>query len=158
MEFTRTRPRYIGVLGAAVCAAAALPAQAQAPATDAVLERLISDALARNPEIAQARSGLQAEEQRIPQAGALPDPVLSLGIQNDGFKSIEIGTMGTSFYPIMATQAFPWPGKRGLRERIATLESRRAEARFERVRLSVEAEVRRAYLEVLLARDQLGLL
>jgi cobalt-zinc-cadmium efflux system outer membrane protein len=156
-EEMRRRP-YIGLLAVAVSATAALPAWAQAPATDAVVERLLSDVLVRSPEIAQARSALQAEEQRIPQVGALPDPILSLGIQNDGFKSIEIGTMETSFYSIAATQAFPWPGKRGLREQIATLESRRAEARLERVRLSVEGQVRRAYLEFLLARDQLDLL
>jgi outer membrane protein, heavy metal efflux system len=147
---------HMGVLAAAIFALAASAARAQG--ADPVLERLISEALARNPEIAQARSAVRAEDQRIPQAGALPDPLLSLGIQNDGFKGIEIGTMETSFYSIMVTQAFPWPGKRGLREQIATLESRRAEARLDRVRLSLEGQVRRAYLEFLLAREQIDLL
>lgn len=132
--------------------------QAQAPATDAVLEQLIADTAARNPEIAQSRAAVEAEERRVPQAGALPDPVLSLGIQNDGFRGIEIGKVETSFYSIMATQAFPFPGKRGLREQVASIEKQRSGARLDRVRLSVEAQVRRAYLDFVLARDQLALL
>lgn len=133
-------------------------AHAQAPATDSVLEQLIADTVARNPEIAQSRAVVDAEAQRIPQAGALPDPVLSLGIQNDSFSAWNVGKMETSFYSIMATQSFPFPGKRGLREQVASLEKRRAEARLDRVRLSLEAQVRRAYLDFLLARDQLALL
>lgn len=134
------------------------PAQAQAPATDAVLEKLIADTATHNPEIAQSRAAVEAEAQRIPQAGALPDPVLSLGIQNDSFTEWNVGKMETSFYSIMATQAFPFPGKRGLREQVASLEKQRAEARLERVRLSLEAQVRRAYLDFVVARDQLALL
>ena len=134
------------------------PARAQTPASDAVLEKLLADSLGQNPEIAQTRAAVEAEAQRIPQAGALPDPVLSLGIQNDGFNGIQVGKMETSFYSIMATQAFPFPGKRGLREQVASLDKQRADARLDRVRLSLEGQVRRAYLDYVLARDQLVLL
>ena len=47
---------------------------------------------------------MRAERERVPQAGALPDPVLSLGIQNDGFSEIMIGKMETSFYQVMLSQ------------------------------------------------------
>lgn len=134
------------------------PVRAQAPATDAVLAKLIEDVAARNPELAQSRAAVEAEAQRVPQAGALPDPILSLGIQNDGFRGIEVGKSELSFYSISATQAFPFPGKLGLREQVASLEKLRAEARLDRVRLSIEAQVRRAYLDFVLARDQLDLL
>jgi outer membrane protein TolC len=135
-----------------------VPARAQGPATDTVLEQLIADTAAHNPEVAQARAAVDAEAQRVPQAGALPDPVLSLGVQNDSFNTWNIGKMETSWYSIMATQALPFPGKRGLREEVASLEKQRAEARLDRVRLSLEAQVRRAYLDYVLARDQLALL
>src|SRR5262245_58943301 len=92
------------------------------------VERLVAEALEKSPQYAQARASLEAERQRVPQAGALPDPILSLGIQNDGFKSIEVGKMETSWYTVMASQAFPWFGKRGLRKDLATLQARQAEA------------------------------
>lgn len=128
------------------------------PEPDPVLAGLVRDALAARPEIREAELRARAETQRAPQVGALADPVLTLGIQNDGFDSIEIGTMGTSFVQVMLSQALPWPGKRGLRRRVADLGAGAAAARVERVRLSTEAEVRRGYLDLLLARDRLALL
>lgn len=145
------------VLGAEPCRAAA--AEARAPFEgDAVLERLLAQALESKPEYAQARSAVAAERERVPQAGALPDPTLTLGIQNDGFNGIQVGKMETSFYQIAVTQPFFWPGKRGLRTDIASRQVAVAEAQLERVRLGVEADVRRAYLDLLLVRDQLRLL
>ena len=133
-------------------------AQAQAPVADPVLDRLLAEVAERNPELAQARTAVQVEVARIPQAGALADPVVSLGIQNDGFTEIAIGKMETSYFLIMATQALPFPGKRDLRTAVATVDQRRAEARVGRFALSLEAQVRRAYLDWLLTREQAGLL
>ena len=134
------------------------PAQAPGPEPDPVLERLVREALEARPELRQARSLVQAAEERAPQVGRLPDPTLTLGIQNDGFESIQIGTMETSYWQIMLTQPLPWPGKLGLRADAAGLEARGAGASLERVRLSVEADVRRAHLDLLLSRDRLQLL
>ncbi len=142
----------------------AMPALAAAePAPDVavddpVLTSLVEEGMQKRPELLQAQALSRAERERVPQARALPDPILSLGIQNDGFKSIEIGKMETSFYSIGASQTVPWFGKRGLRAEVADLQARQAEADQARARLSVEAEVRRAYLDLLLARDELGLL
>lgn len=140
-------------------------AGAQAPATgsasasdDPVLAELVRESLEVRPELRQADANVRAGRERIPQAGALPDPVVSLGIQNDGFRAIEVGRMETSFYTVMGTQAFPFFGKRGLRTDVASLEARQAEANLARVRLTVLADVRRGYLDLLLARDRLKLL
>ena len=53
---------------------------------DPVLAQIVREALARSREYAQATASLAAEQERIVQAGALPDPTLTLGIQNDGFQ------------------------------------------------------------------------
>jgi outer membrane protein TolC len=58
----------------------------------------------------------------------------------------------------MATQTFPWPGKRPLREQVAQLGASQNSQLVARVRLSTEAEVRRAYLDLVLVRDRLALL
>ena len=127
-------------------------------AEDPVCRGLVGEAMEKRPELAQVRAQIVAEQERVPQVGALPDPTLSLGIQNDGFDSIQIGKMPTSFVTIMASQTFPLAGKRGLRAEVAGLGPRQAASDLQRVRLSVAADVERAYVDILLVRDQLGVL
>jgi outer membrane protein, heavy metal efflux system len=139
---------------------AATTAAVPVPATemsDHVLDALVREALDRSPEYARARASVAADQERVPQVGSLPDPTLSLGIQNDGFSSIQIGTMETSFWQVMVTQGFPWPGKRGARAEAARAQARVTEAQLERIRLSTTAEVERAYVELLRIREQLKL-
>ncbi len=126
--------------------------------TDPVLSQLIEESVAARPELRRADAGVRAERERVPQAGALPDPVLSLGIENDGFKEIMIGKMESSFYEVMVSQGLPWPGKRGLRTDVARIAADEAGATLSRARLTAEADVRRAYLDLLLTRDRLELL
>jgi cobalt-zinc-cadmium efflux system outer membrane protein len=142
---------------AVLAATAAAGAGAELP-TDPVLAKLIEESLAARPELRQAEAVVRAERERIPQAGALPDPVLTLGIQNDGFDEIMVGEMETSFYQVMLSQGLPWPGKRGLRTQIARIAADEAGAALARARLTTEADVRRAYTDLLLARDRLDLL
>jgi outer membrane protein TolC len=123
-----------------------------------VLARLVEDALHNRPELAQAKAVLQADLDRVPQVSALPDPVFSAGIQNDGFSSIQIGEMETSWLSFMVSQTFPWSGKRDLLGEVITFDARQAEADLKRLELSTAAEVARAYVDLLLARDQLLLL
>ena len=136
------------------------PAPVQAPASgdDPLLASLIQEALDRNPDLGQARTLVDADRERVPQARALPDPTLSLGIQNDGFNKIQVGQMETSFYQVMVTQPLPWPGKRALRGEVARLGADATGIAVSRARLTVEANVRRAYTGLLLVRSQLALL
>jgi outer membrane protein TolC len=150
--------RHHLVVALLVCAPLAIARADPATGEDPVLAGLVRDALDKSPEYARAHAEVAAERERIPQAGALPDPTLTLGIQNDGFKGIEIGNMETSFWQVMVTQPLPWPGKRDLRAGAARAQASTAEARLERVRLSLVAEVERGYLELLLVRGQLELL
>jgi len=126
--------------------------------SDSVLSQLIDESLAARPELKQAQATVTAESERVPQVGALPDPVLSLGIQNDGFNGIQIGKMETSWYQVMLTQGLPWPGKRALREDVARLGASQAGTGVSRLRLGTEADVRRAYLDLLVVRERLALL
>jgi outer membrane protein TolC len=139
-------------------AALAAGAPAATPQDDPVLARLVEESLAARPELRQARELARAERERIPQAGTLPDPILSLGLQNDGFGELMIGKMDSSYYQVMLTQGLPWPGKLGLRSDRARLAAEQAEAGVERARLTAEAEIRRGYLDLLLVRDRLALL
>jgi outer membrane protein TolC len=151
------------IVRAGALVALLLPALARAegpaaPAADPVLAKLIAESLAARPELVQAAQRARAERARVPQAGALPDPVVTLGLQNDGFGPIQIGKMESSYYQLMLSQGLPWPGKRALRTDLARLGAEQADAGLERVRLTTEADVRRGYLELLLVRDRAALL
>lgn len=157
------RAHALRALAAALALAPAALARAEEGAldpagADSVLSELVAQSLAARPELRQAQATARAERERVPQAGALPDPVLSLGLQNDGFGELQVGKMETSYYQVMLSQSLPWPGKRGLRSDVARLGADQASAAVARVRLTTEAEVRRAYLDLLLARDRLALL
>jgi len=141
----------------------AAPGTAQAPLsqpspTDPVLEALLRDARAQHPDLQKADAAVRMDQERIPQAGVLPDPTLSLGLQNDGFKRLEVGRMETSFYSVAFTQPLPWPGKRGLRKEVAAIGVDLSQATRARIQLSLEADVRRGYTALLLVRGQKQLL
>ncbi|HEY3271716.1 MAG TPA: TolC family protein, partial [Geothrix sp.] len=146
----------------------AAPALAQAPLhdhptippreADPVLAALLAEALGKHPDVQKADAAVRMDQERIPQAGVLPDPSLSLGIQNDGFKELQIGKMETSYYSVAFTQPFPWPGKRGLRKEVAAAGVDLSEATRSRVLLGLEADVRRGYAALLLIRGQKELL
>lgn len=125
---------------------------------DSLLTGLVREALEQRPELAQARANAKADLERAPQAAALPDPVLSAGVQNDGFNGLQVGKMETSWWSFTAAQTLPWFGKRGLRGHVQDLGARQSQADFERARLSIQADVERAYLDLLLVRDELNLL
>lgn len=134
------------------------PPAAPAPTADPVLDSLLAEALGKHPDIRKADAAVRMDQERIPQAGVLPDPSLSLGIQNDGFKELMIGKMETSYYSVAFTQPFPWPGKRGLRKEVAAAGVGVSEASLSRVKMSLEADVRRGYAALLLVRGQKELL
>lgn len=145
------------LVASTVLAEPTLPAPQEAIA-DPTLAELIRQSLARRPELRAAEDLARAERERIPQAGALQDPTLSLGLQNDGFRGIQFGKMESSFWQVMVTQPLPWPGKRSLRTEVAATGARLADAALLRARLSAEADVRREYLDLLLVRDRMALL
>ena len=134
-----------------------LPAAAS-PSPDPLLETLLREAFDRNPDLARTTALQAAERERVPQARALPDPTVSVGMQNDGFRKNEVGTMDTSYYQVMVSQSLPWPGKRALRADVARLGEGTAASANLRARLTLEADVRRAYAGLLLNREQARLL
>ena len=92
-----------------VGAAPALAVAQQGPDTLRLAD-VVAAARAANPMVQAARLEADAAAQRVPQAGALPDPQVQLGLMNrpvDGFGTGEAMTMNT----IQLTQTLPWPGR-----------------------------------------------
>ncbi len=123
-----------------------------APPSDPVLQMLIDEALARHPGVQAAHSAIAAAGTRVEQARAYPNPMVSTTFTNDGWAP-SLGSMPMTTLGVMVSQELPYSGKRDLRAALATAEARQIEPSVTRVRLSLEASVKRAYYALLLARE-----
>ena len=135
-----------------VTGTATAQATTRATLTDPALDALVAEALANTPETASARATVEAARRRIVPAGTLPDPFLSTTYQNDG-RGISLGKQEGSFLGLMASQPLPWPGKLSLASKVAESEAREVESGVVgRTNLTIEARVRNAWYDVVLAR------
>lgn len=115
------------------------------------LREVIGEVLERNPGIAAAQARARAAAERAPQARALPDPMASL----TGFVATPETRTGPQRFSAAISQAFPWSGKRALREQSALLEATALQAEVEARRLKLVTEVRRLHYELaFLARQR----
>ncbi|HET7436113.1 MAG TPA: TolC family protein [Thermoanaerobaculia bacterium] len=134
-----------------------LTAAAQASVTraalrDPQLEALVAEALANAPETVAAQASVEAARRRIVPARTLADPFLSVTYQNDG-RNISFGSQQGSFLGVMASQSIPWRGKLRLAGDIAASEAREIEhGTLDRTALTLEARVRNAWYDLVLAR------
>jgi cobalt-zinc-cadmium efflux system outer membrane protein len=108
-------------------------ALAQPQPLGADLASLLAYAREHNPELAAMQLEARAASQRAVPAGALPDPVLRVELENinnfgnGGGISLLPSKVGETKYTLM--QQLPWPGKRELRQQSAEAEARAAQAR-----------------------------
>ena len=94
----------------------------------------------RNPDLQAAQSRYLAMRERPSQAGALPDPSLGVRYHNEDW-GITFGDAEFSFLEVAAEQEVPFPGKLGLRERIALREAERERAMRDMTLLMILSEV-----------------
>ncbi|HQJ09182.1 MAG TPA: TolC family protein, partial [Deltaproteobacteria bacterium] len=78
-----------------------------ASAEDVRLADLMDEALRNNPEIRTAEAQAASAAQRISREASLPDPVLSAGYQNEGFKRYTYGESQFSGWMFSLSQTFP---------------------------------------------------
>ena len=110
------------------------------------LEPLIQEALAKQPEIVALRKRWEAARFRIPQVTALPDP--RLGIEQEATDNFDRLALEVEY---QVQQTFPFPGKLGLRGRVAEEEARRAEAEYHAKQVEIGSRVKAGYYELFLA-------
>jgi cobalt-zinc-cadmium efflux system outer membrane protein len=140
-------------LAVLVLGSADLAAQAPAePARD--LAGCIAEALEANPRVLQWRSEHRAALARVNAARAFPQPTVAYDsdLQPDLF---HFGQSGESYLGLVL--AIEFPGKRGVRGRIAAAEADQTFADLEAVRLDLAYEVTEAFYALLLARERLRL-
>ncbi len=117
-------------------------------AQQASLSEFLTEAEDNNPKLVAARSAAEAAAARVPQAGALPDPALGLGVMNVPVASPSLGRDRMTMTTVQLGGRLPWPGKLALAENAARLGAEAAEWEVERVRQRVRSEVKSAYYRV----------
>ena len=122
-----------------------------------MLSALIQEAMRCNPQIKAARDRWLAANHAIPQARALPDPMLNAGYINMS------GNIPGDVDPrkeqmLGGSQEIPFPGKLVVRGRIATLEAKRAAADYQATSLAVIAQLKRIYYDLYFANKSIDIL
>jgi len=150
----RSRALRLG-LAAALLAGAAGSALAQDAPLGASVDSLLRHARTQNPELAQMRLEADAAAERVQPAGALPDPVLRVELENvtnegngGGFNLLP-SRVGETRYTLM--QTIPTSGKRGLRRDVAAADAEQASARAAAAWTGLAARIKTAYAQYYLA-------
>ncbi|MFA6958725.1 MAG: TolC family protein [Thermoanaerobaculia bacterium] len=134
------------------------PASVRATPPDPQLDALVAEALQMHPDVARANALVLAAQARVEPAGALPDPFLGTTYQVEG-SNFGLGSMPDTWLGFMYSQPLPWPGKRGLEKQVAESDAKALGAGLVgRTALSIEADVRRSYYDLVLARSILQLI
>jgi len=146
---------WAALLSLVVLALGSIPLAAQTPAGAALdLEDCIGEALESNPRVLQWSAEHRAALARVNAARAFPQPTVAYDsdLQPNLF---HLGQSGESYLGLV--QAIEFPGKRGVRGRIAAAEADQTYTDLEAVRLDLAYEVTEAFYALLLARERLRL-
>lgn len=119
------------------------------------VDSLLTFAKAQSPELAAMRSEAEAAGQRIQPAGALPDPIARVELENinnygtDRRPSLLPSKVGGTKYTLM--QPIPLWGKRGLRGDVATADAQHAAARADVAWRELAAKLKTSFAQYYLA-------
>ncbi len=111
------------------------------------VELLVREAIERNPKVIAARERHSTLREKIPQAGALEDPMLGFGVVNLP-SDFDFNEEDMTMKEISVSQKFPFPGKRGLIEEAAAREADAGAAEVEEIANQVEKEVKTAFYDL----------
>jgi outer membrane protein, heavy metal efflux system len=112
------------------------------------LDELVAEALKRNPEILAARRQYDVKRARVPQAKALPEPLLSVASMGNLLPfSVQVGDP-SSARSVSFSQDIPFPGKLSLHGRAAAMEAEAERWTYELTWRTVVADVKMAYYDL----------
>lgn len=123
---------------------------AVAPVNSAI-GALVAEAMDRNPEIRAARNEAEAARQRISPAGALDDPMLEAGVVNLPVPSASFAREDMTMKMLGLSQKLPYPGKRGLREEVASKDAQAVDYAYQETVNRVIRDVKVGYYDLALA-------
>lgn len=151
---------YAGLLCLATLGSTAAIAQSAAAETSTAppltLAQALAAALEGNPDLQGRPFALRAAEGRVTQAGVLPNPELSVELENFAGTGTTQGTDALES-TLTLSQVIELGGKRGRRIGVATAERESVELEQQARQLDVLAEVAQRFIAVVAAQEQLSL-
>ncbi len=127
-------------------------------ANESGLADLIIEALANNPDILASQAKIEAAGYQIPQAKSLPDPMVMIGYQNEGWKKYTYGMEPDAQWMFSASQEFPFPGKLAVKGSMAESDLESLKAMHELLKRKTEARVKELYYDLFLAYKNIDLI
>ncbi|MBI5188707.1 MAG: TolC family protein [Nitrospirae bacterium] len=122
------------------------------------LQTLIDEALRNNHDVLMAESRWKSVTLRIPQMRSLPDPMLMIGYQNEGWRRYTYGEMEGAQWMFSASQIFPFPGKLTLKGEMAAKDSDALLMSYEAVKLKTISKVKELYYDLFFVHKSLDLI
>lgn len=116
--------------------------------TEPRLQATIQRALAENPGIEEMERRIQAARARVAQAGALPDPMLSVGAVNVPLPDLSFRRDDMTMKMASLEQELPARGKRGTARRVAEAEVAVTDTMYAEYVNRLVAEVADSYFEL----------
>ena len=106
------------------------------------LEAAVTEALQQNPKLSARQAHSDAKARLPSQRGALPDPSLSFKALNLPTDTFALDQEPMTQLQVGLNQTFPFPGKLGLRQRIAERESGASNEQTSEVRIQLVRDVK----------------
>jgi cobalt-zinc-cadmium efflux system outer membrane protein len=103
---------------------------------------LVARALQRAPSLAALAARVEEARELARSAGALPNPMVELMVQDIGFPRWTVGEEDMSMVGPQISQDIPFPGKRGARRQAAQAEVMVKAREFAQLRLEVARDIR----------------
>jgi outer membrane protein TolC len=131
-----------------------------AAAAEGILELrpLIDEALKNNRDLLSTESKWNAAGHRVGQAKSLPDPMIMIGYQNEGWNEYTYGKMEGAQWMYSIAQMFPFPGKRGLKGEMAAQDAGSSGEMYRAQRLRTVATVKELYYDLFLTYKDIDLI
>ncbi len=107
------------------------------------LKELLQEALARNPELQEARARWEAKRERIAIEGWLEDPMIGADFEGIPRGTADLGKYTNIEY--MISQAIPFPGKLSLKRKVAAQEAKITYELYRAKERDLVAQVKHAY-------------
>ncbi len=132
------------LLGVALAGPAELNGQSSVDA-DSMLRRLTAEAQAAAPAVLRSDAVARAASTRVRPAGALPDPMLTLGVMDLTLPRFGFRESDFTEVDVEVSQQFPWPGTLSSQTRAARAMARGAEAETSALRREIAVRVAMLY-------------
>lgn len=119
------------------------------------LKAVLNETLQNNPELKAARNLYEARKARIPQAGSLEDPWISIEKEKIPKGTLKLGSADETMYGVQ--QMIPFPTKLILRGKVASTEANMAWQDYLAKEREIIAKVKNAYYELYMIQKSIDI-